>query len=103
MRRRILVLAATLVAPLVAPAAFGQQMLGDALGEGIGGGPTCGAFVAQDSVGQAAMLSTIQPLGDEIDPNDADATRSWAKGVADACGDDPDRPLAEAARQALGG
>ena len=48
------------------------------------------------------MLSTIQPLGDEIDPNDAGAAQQWAAEVTRACGDHADRPLGDAAREALG-
>jgi hypothetical protein len=92
-----------LMLALLAPAAFGQELLGNELAPAPGmGAPKCGEFVTLDSLEQVRMLSTIQPLGDEIDPNDADASRQWAAEVTAACGDHPDRPLAEAAREALG-
>ena len=52
MKRTVLVLAAS----LFAPAAFSQGMMAPEPGMDA---PTCGRFMAQDSVGQAAMLSTI--------------------------------------------
>ena len=101
MNRTTPMLAATLFA--VAPAAFGQDALQKELAPDPGmDAPTCGSFGALDSLGQIQMLTTIQPLGDEIDPNDAGAARQWAAEVAQACGGDRDRPLADAAREALG-
>ena len=93
----------TLSLTLLAPAAFGQDALQDELAPDPGmDAPRCGQFVTLDSLAQIQMLSTIQPLGDEIDPNDASAARQWAAEVTRACGDDRDRPLADAAREALG-
>ena len=88
---------------VLASAALGQDALEDAMAPDPGmGGPTCGEFVALDSVGRIGMLATIQPLGDEISAEDAGAARECAAEVARACGEDADRPLAEAAREALG-
>ncbi|HYI83096.1 MAG TPA: hypothetical protein VEX11_07800 [Acetobacteraceae bacterium] len=88
---------------LTAPAAFGQGSVADAMAPDPGmDGPTCGRFVSVDSLQQAEMLRGIQPLGDEIDASDGQATRQWAAEVTRACGDHGDRPLADAAREALG-
>ena len=65
------------------------------------GAKTCGEYRALDVSGQVAALSTIEPLGDEIDAADADAAKIWAGRVAEACGDDAARPLEEAAAAAL--
>jgi len=87
----------------VATAASGQATLQDELAPEPGAdAPRCGEFVTLDSLRQIQVLSTIQPLGDEIDPNDADAARQWADEVTRACGDHRDRPVADAAREALG-
>jgi hypothetical protein len=82
-----------------ASAASAQAVLSPDTGPGD---PTCGRFVTLDSLEQIEMLSTIQPLGDEIDASDADAARQWAAEVTRACGDHADRPLEDAAREALG-
>jgi hypothetical protein len=88
---------------LLGTAGFGQEALQQELAPGPGmDAPRCGQFVALDSLEQVRMLGTIQPLGDEIDPNDAEAARKWAAEVTEACGGDGERPLAEAAREALG-
>jgi hypothetical protein len=93
-------IALTLTLAALASAAFGQDVLSPDTGPGD---PTCGRFLTLGSIeAQVQMLSTIQPLGDEIDPNDADAARQWAAEVTRACGDHADRPLEEAAREALG-
>jgi hypothetical protein len=95
---------ATLTFALLAPAAFGQDALQGELAPDPGmDAPTCGRFETLDSAGQIGMLTAIQPLGDEIDPSDADAARQWAAEVSRACGGRADRPLADAAREALGG
>ena len=64
---------------------------------------TCGGFTPLDTAARVQMLTTIQPLGDEIDAADRDAARQWADAVAAACAGRPDRPLADAAASALGG
>jgi hypothetical protein len=88
---------------LTAPAAFAQGSVADAMAPDPGmDAPTCGRFVTVDSLEQAQMLRGIQPLGDEIDPNDETAAQQWAAEVTRACGDHGDRPLADAAREALG-
>lgn len=93
----------TLSLAVLAPAAFGQDTLQDELAPDPGmDAPKCGQFVTLDSLAQIQMLSAIQPLGDEIDPNDAAAAEQWAAEVTRACGNHGDRPLADAARQALG-
>ena len=86
---------------------FGAAASGEDAGGGMIldpgiGGPTCGAFAGLDMQGRIDMLAGIQPLGDDIDPGDADAARQGADEVARACGGDAHRPLDEAARTALG-
>ena len=66
------------------------------------GAPTCGGFTPLDQAGRLEMLTTIQPLGDEIDGEDKAAARQWSDEVAAACAGQPDRPLADAATEALG-
>lgn len=63
---------------------------------------TCGAFLPLDTAGRVAMLTAIQPLGDEINAADQGAARQWTEQVAAACHGHPDRPLSEAAASALG-
>ena len=58
---------------------------------------------AMDSAWQLAALSAIEPLGGEIDAQDVDAAEQWARAVGEACADAPDKLLAQAAREALGG
>jgi hypothetical protein len=62
---------------------------------------TCGDYRKLAVAEQVSVLSTIEPLGDELDAADDDAAKIWAGRVADACGDDVDRPLADAAAAAL--
>ena len=62
---------------------------------------TCGDFRKLDMAGQVAALASIEPLGDEIDPNDTATAKIWADEVSDACGDDEERPLEDAAAAAL--
>ncbi|MFT3974722.1 MAG: hypothetical protein QM699_15090 [Amaricoccus sp.] len=93
MRRIILGLALVLGAP-----AGAQTLAPLDTGPGV---KTCGEFRKLDLAAQVAALATVQPLGDEIDPSDQDAAENWADEVADACGDDADRPLEDAAAAAL--
>ncbi len=93
----------TLTLAALAPAVFGQTLLqGDLAPEPGMDAPECGQFVDADSLQQIQMLSAIQPLGDEIDPNDTAMAQQWAGEVTKACGSDRNRPLADAARAALG-
>ena len=62
---------------------------------------TCGEFRKLDMAGQVAALTAIERLGDEIDPADEGAAQQWADQVAEACGDEADRPLEDAAAAAL--
>ncbi len=97
MRRAVL-------AGAVAAGIAGSAVAQDAPAPEPQGGPvTCGEFASMDSVGQLAALSAIEPLGGEIDAQDVDAAEQWAKSVGAACADDTGKPLAEAAREALGG
>lgn len=69
----------------------------------MGGPVACGAFVTMDSTEQLAVLSAIEPLGGEIDPEDVAASQDWARDVTKACAGKPDRTVEDAARAALGG
>lgn len=62
---------------------------------------TCASFLTLAVEDQVAALSTLEPLGDEMNPTDAAASKDWAATVSAACRDHPERPLPEAARDAL--
>jgi hypothetical protein len=66
------------------------------------GGVSCGDFARMDAAGRIEALAAIQPLGGEINSQDADAAQQWSDEVFRACGDDAARPLSEAASTALG-
>jgi hypothetical protein len=68
-----------------------------------GGGVTCGDFAKMDAAGRVEALSAIEPLGGELNDQDAEAAQQWSDEVFSACGDEPERPLADAASAALGG
>jgi hypothetical protein len=94
-----MVLALALVGPM-ASAAHPQNALGPNPGPGA---VTCGEFTALDTVAQRlAMLSTVQPFGDDIEPGDQNASEQWAATVTAACAGHSDRPLADDAREAMG-
>ena len=65
------------------------------------GGPSCGAFEAMDSIGRAGALATIEPLGGEVNPDDPAESEGWSAAVSEKCRGHPEKPLAEAAREAL--
>lgn len=65
------------------------------------GAMTCATFATLPSDRQVAALSTIEPLGDEMNAADAAASEDWAAAVTAACRDHPDRLLPDAARDAL--
>jgi hypothetical protein len=91
------VVAVVALASLAAPAAA-QSALAPP-----GDGTSCGDFARMDAAGRIAALSAIEPLGGELNDQDADAAQQWSDEVFAACGDDPERPLADAASAALGG
>ena len=100
---RLLACLALIAAAPVAPAVFAQTPLVNELASDPGmEAPLCGKFDTLDVDGQIQMLTEVQPLGDEIEAGDRDAARQWAAEVAQACGGRADRPLADAAREALG-
>jgi hypothetical protein len=68
-----------------------------------GGGVSCGEFAKMDAAGRLEALSAIEPLGGEVNDQDADAAQQWSDQVFAACGDDPERALDDAASAALGG
>lgn len=87
-----------MVALAWAGAAAGQTLAPLDSGPGVA---TCGEYRKLDMAGQVAALTAIEPIGDEIDPSDAAASKLWADQVAEACGDDAARPLEDAAAAAL--
>ena len=66
------------------------------------GGPSCGEFTRMDAGTRLQALASIEPLGGEINGQDADAAQQWSDQVFSACASTPDRSLAQAAAQALG-
>ena len=62
---------------------------------------TCARFAALPVDDQVAVLSTIEPLGDEMNRTDPGTSKAWAAAVGTACRDHPDRLVPEAARAAL--
>jgi hypothetical protein len=96
---KYMVLALALLSRMALPA-YTQNALGPDPGPGA---VTCGEFTALDTVAQRlAMLSTVQPFGDDIEPGDQNASEQWAATVTAACAGHSDRPLADAARKAMG-
>jgi hypothetical protein len=67
------------------------------------GGVSCGDFAKMDAAGRIEALGAIEPLGGEINSQDADAAQQWSDEVFQACGADAARPLSDAATAALGG
>jgi hypothetical protein len=63
---------------------------------------SCARFTTLGVTEQVTALSTLEPLGDEINASDAAASRDWAAAVAAVCHDRPETLLPEAARDALG-
>ncbi len=95
MPRRLVAIA--LAAAAAAAPALAQSPLAPAPG-----GVSCGDFTRMDAAGRIEALSAIEPLGGEINNQDADAAQQWSNEVYKACGDDPARALADAAASALG-
>jgi hypothetical protein len=85
--------AGLVVAPVVAPVAAFAENGPDTM--------TCAHFAALPVDEQVAVLSTIEPLGDEMNRTDPGTSRAWAVAVGSACRDHPDRLVPEAARAAL--
>ncbi|MFO1143663.1 MAG: hypothetical protein U1E59_15020 [Amaricoccus sp.] len=67
------------------------------------GGPSCAEFTRMDAGTRLQALASIEPLGGEINSQDPDAAQQWSDQVYSACVETPDRSLAQAAAQALGG
>jgi hypothetical protein len=67
------------------------------------GGVTCGQFQAMDTAERRGALTAIEPLGGAVAGAEPAIVDQWAADVDAACEGDPDRPLAEAATEALGG
>jgi len=85
--------AGLVVAPVVAPVAAFAENGPDTM--------TCAHFAALPVDEQVAVLSTIEPLGDEMNRTDPGTSKAWAVAVGTACRDHPDRLVPEAARAAL--
>lgn len=62
----------------------------------------CAQFVTLPVDDQVGVLSTLEPLGDEINASDAGMAKQWAATVSAACRGAPDRLVSDAARSALG-
>ena len=67
------------------------------------GSTTCAAFTAMSSADRVTALSSIEPLGGELELSDPTLSAQWAATVASACAGTPDRSLSDAAAAALGG
>lgn len=63
---------------------------------------TCATYTALGVDEQVALLSTLQPFGDEMNASDEAASKQWAATVSAACRDHPDRLLPDAARDSMG-
>ena len=75
---------------------------GWALAQDDPGTMTCAQFTTLEVADQVVALSTIEPLGDEINAGDEAMAQQWAGTVTAACRDHPERLLPEAARDAMG-
>ena len=91
---RIAAFATALAAGLVAAPVF-------ALAEDDAQTMTCARFTALPIDDQVAVLSTIEPLGDEMNRTDPGTSKAWAAAVGTACRDQADGLVPEAARAAL--
>ncbi len=67
------------------------------------GPTTCAQFSAMPSTDQIAALSSIEPLGGELQSSDPTIAAQWAAAVTSACDGHPDRALSDAAAEALSG
>jgi hypothetical protein len=89
---RVLVLALAL-----APPALAQQTP-----EAVLNPETCGVYLAMDEAARIGFLTTIEPVGDDINAADQRTARQWAADVAEVCEGAPERLLSDAATEALG-
>ena len=65
------------------------------------GGPSCDEFTRMDAGTRLQALASIEPLGGEINGQDADAAQQWSDQVFSACVSNPDRSVAQAAADRL--
>jgi hypothetical protein len=63
---------------------------------------TCGQWEPLDMTGRIEKLKAIEPFGEDLEQADRGAAEQWEAEVAAACKGHPDRPLRDAATQALG-
>jgi hypothetical protein len=97
MHRPLLVLALALAAaPSLAQIKFNRTAVP---GESV----SCGEYAAMSSAERVQALQSIEPIGGELADADPALVEQWTGEVATACGGDTDRPLEDAATQALGG
>ncbi len=61
----------------------------------------CQQFLTMDTATRLELLSQIEPLGDDIEPDDQAATNQWVHDVSKACEGHPDMALTAAAEQAM--
>lgn len=92
---RILVASAALLA--LTPASAQIEFSGEP------GETTCGEFTAMGPDARHEALIATEPAGGELIGSAPDIARQWSDEVASACAGHPDRPLSQAAAQALGG
>jgi hypothetical protein len=93
MQRTLLALALAAATPALAQIEFSEEP----------GATTCGAFTAMDSAARQQALVGVEPVGGELVGAGPAIARQWSDAVAAACAGHPERPLADAAAQALGG
>lgn len=62
---------------------------------------TCGSYLAMETAQRIGLLTTIEPVGDEVNEADQNQARQWSEDVAAACEGHPERSLSEAADEAL--
>ncbi len=62
---------------------------------------SCKQFLTMDTATRLGLLSQIEPLGDDIEPDDRQATDQWVHDVSKACEGHPEMALTAAAEQAM--
>ncbi len=89
------------IAPFVVALAFGFAA-GASVAQEDPAAMTCAHYSALPVDEQVVALSTLEPLGDEMNTSDIEASKQWAAQVTAACRDRPDALLSVAAEDALG-
>jgi hypothetical protein len=91
-----LALAAAVATPCLAQIEFNRTAVP---GESV----NCGEYAAMSPAERVQALQSVEPVGGELADADPALVEQWAGEVAATCGGDTDRPLDDAAAQALGG